>query len=155
MRHKRVLLAVGLIAAGYLVAQEGTQEGKAIPDRDIGLSKSSVFDVANPETFNPEASFPGDEPLIPRVHAEAPPLVPHTVVDFLPISWDDNLCIECHLADEEGESDGKAMAASHLTDLRNAPDTVGTSVVGARYLCISCHVSRSDAAPLVGNGFRQ
>ncbi len=157
MRHKRAFVAlfVAFIAAGYLSAQEDTGQQKPIPDRDIGLSRSSVFDVADPAVFHEEASDPGEKPVIPRAHIEAPPLVPHNVTEFLPITWEVNLCIECHLADEAGRSDGKPIPASHLTDLRNAPGEIGTSVVGARQVCVSCHVAQTDAEPLVGNLFRR
>jgi hypothetical protein len=36
----------------------------------------------------------------------------------------------------------------------DAPDRVADKVAGARYLCVSCHVVRSDAAPLVQNLFQ-
>lgn len=156
MTYKRafLFLFLGLVAAGFLGAQDAKESPEAIPDKDLGLSKSSVFEVPSPEAVALETSDPGEEPVLSRPHAEAPPLVPHGVRDYLPITREDNLCIECHLANEAGESVGKPIPASHLTDWRNSPAEVGRSVVGARHVCVSCHVAQADNPLLVENAFR-
>jgi cytochrome c-type protein NapB len=124
--------------------------GPAVPDTELGLSKTSVFDVATPPEMVAIDPEPGGNPLFPRYNPEAPPAVTHGIADHLPIARDENVCIECHL-EEGGEEGVPALPQSHLVDLRNAPDTVRTKVAGARYICISCHVPQTTAPPLVEN----
>ena len=82
-------------------------------------------------------------------------MIPHTVVDFVPITADFNMCIECHALDDAGEGDPTPIPESHYMDLRNDPGTVTNEVVGARYRCVACHAPQTDAAPLVKNSFDQ
>ena len=36
---------------------------------------------------------------------------------------------------------------SHLVDLRKAPGEMREEVIGARFVCVSCHVSRTLPPP--------
>ena len=56
---------------------------------------------------------------------------------------------------EKEEGEPTAIPRSHLTDLRNAPETVGDRVVGARHVCTACHVPVGATRPLVRNRFDQ
>ena len=125
----------------------------AISDRDLGLSKTSVFEAASPPPVADNDSAPGEEPALPRAYPGAPPRIPHGIASLLPITRQDNFCIDCHLTDEKVEGGPTPIPASHKTDLRNSPEKAGERVVGARWFCVSCHVPVTGAAPLVGNGF--
>lgn len=156
MRHflpaLAILAAVGLAAAGTgseIVAPDTA----GIPDREIGLSPGSVFEVPVPPAVEDALPEPGESTPLARVYQGAPPLITHLVADFLPITRQENLCIDCHLVDEAGEGEPTPVPASHRTDLRNAPGKVGGKVVGARYNCVTCHVPATGAKLLVGNGF--
>jgi len=127
-----------------------------IADSQLGLSKTSVFDVPDPVAFAYEKGEPGETVLVPRPFYSAPPVIPHQVADFLPISIEENSCLACHEvgpAAEPGEP--TAIPASHAIDWRNdpSPDKVGDTPVGARWRCVACHMPTSDATPLVGNSF--
>jgi cytochrome c-type protein NapB len=148
-RHVRLLVPASLIAA-FALAQE---QPAATPARELGLAKGSVFDVFVPAPVQPETSYPGDRPSLPRAYEGEPPRVPHGVADFLPVTREDNLCVDCHGIAEAGEGDPTPIPADHYTDLRRAPDEVGETVVGARWVCVSCHVAPSGADALVGNRF--
>lgn len=151
-----VLGALFVILGGALVAAEsppGEAAEQAVADRDLGLSRTSVFDVPAPEPVPVNASDPGDGPVLPRAYPIAPPRVPHAVADYLPISRSENLCVDCHLLAEAEEGDPTPIPASHLTDLRNAPQEIGEDVVGARWVCLSCHAVATGAQPLVGTSF--
>ena len=128
---------------------------KAIPDRDLGLSRTSVFEVPIPPRYQAEASAPGEKPLPKRINRETPPVIPHSVSDCLPITQSSNLCLVCHaIPGPKKKGEATPLPASHFQDLRRAPEAIGEKVAGARYVCISCHVPRTDAPPLVGNHFR-
>jgi nitrate reductase cytochrome c-type subunit len=126
-----------------------------VADRDLGLSRTSVFDTPAPPAYHDEASPPGDRPLPARPSRETPPVVPHAVGDFLPITTAQNMCVDCHLVDgPKKKGDPTPVPASHFFDQRRAPGLKGAKVAGARWVCISCHVSRTDAPSLVGSTFR-
>ena len=143
------LLAIVLSCAG--TTKTDTSSQAAIPDDQVGLSKESVFDTPTPAPVVQNVSDPGEQPPVPAAFHGAPPVIPHTVVDLVPTTADDNMCIECHALEEAGEGDPTPIPESHYTDLRNDPGTVTDEVVGARYRCVACHVSQTTAAPLVEN----
>ena len=127
-----------------------------IPDRHLGLSRTSVFDTPAPAAYHDEASAPGEKALPARINREYPPVIPHGVGDVLPITRDSNLCLDCHaVAGPKKQGEATPIPASHYRDLRRTPETVATRVAGARYVCISCHVPRTDAPPLVGSTYRR
>jgi len=132
-----------------------TSSQPAVSDTQVGLSKESVFDTPTPAPVVQNASDPGEQPPVPAAFDGSPPVIPHTVVDFVPITADGNMCIECHALDEAGEGDPTPIPPSHYEDLRNDPGKVTDEVVGSRYRCTACHAPQTDAAPLVENRFSE
>jgi cytochrome c-type protein NapB len=139
-------VAVGL-AAGALAADR-------IPDTSLGLAKGSVFDVPTPPAVTPNATAPGEVPPLPRPYATAPPRIPHGIDPFLPLTRQENACVGCHQTQEKAPGGPTPMPPSHYADERNAPGVVGSQLVGARHLCLSCHVATTGAPDLVENRFR-
>jgi cytochrome c-type protein NapB len=144
-------VAIIVIAGAAFAAAASGQMG--ITDAVLGLSKTSVFDTPAPPLTEPNPSDPGDRPAVPAAFPEQPPVIPHGIADFLPITRDDNECIECHAVEEKVEGEPTPIPPSHYTDLRNAPAETQDDLVGARYLCVSCHVSPGENPPLVDNIF--
>lgn len=123
-----------------------------IRDQDLGLSRTSVFDVPSPPRYQEEASAPGEAPLPKRVNREFPPVIPHGIADFLPITRAANACLDCHgVPGRKKKGEATPIPASHYVDLRRDPDRKGKHIVGTRHVCISCHVPRTDAPALVGS----
>lgn len=157
-----------LLAAAALSALSGCATPKATPaapparaaapvkDRDLGLSKTSVFEVPSPPAWKAEDSAPGERTPPPaRIGPQIPPVVPHGVADILPITRDSNGCVDCHqVAGPKKAGEPTPLPASHYVDYRNAPDRVGEKVAGARWVCTACHVARTDAPPAVGSAYR-
>lgn len=148
---KRFMALVCLCVACGVHAE--TPRGGSMPVNAIGLSPGSLDDVPTPPRVVSNDSEPGDRPLLPRVFAGAPPLMPHGAADYLPIEREDNACVFCHQVEEKVEGDATPIPQSHYRDLRNAPAVVRKEVAGARWNCIACHPPLSDAVPLVGNSF--
>jgi nitrate reductase cytochrome c-type subunit len=138
------------VDAGTGEAETSAPTG-SIPDTRIGLVAGSVFEVLAPAATPENRSEPGERPLPDRPSVEWPPVVPHSIVDFIPITASENLCIDCHGVDVKEEGEPTPIPRSHYIDLRGAPGTVRESVASARWLCTSCHVSQTDAKPLVDN----
>ena len=151
---RRAMLAVFVLASlllmGMLLPEE---QSKGTPDTEIGLSKTSVFDTPAPEVTRTNTSEPGDLPLPERGFPEEPPVIPHGVGEFLPITFAENQCAECHAEEEKIPGEPTPMPRSHYVDLRNAPKDVQGEIVGARYSCVSCHVSPGGNVPLTPNSF--
>jgi len=146
-----VILTLGAVLAAGCSTSAPTSP---IPDAGLGLSKGSVFDVPTPPLAKANASNPGELPPLPRPFAIAPPRVPHAMGDFLPITQKQNACLECHAVKAKKPGEPTPIPPSHYTDYRNSPDRISAQVVGARYICVSCHAAQTDAPNLVENRFR-
>jgi cytochrome c-type protein NapB len=153
MTLHRILIVIMLLTAGTAFAG-----GKGIPADSMGLSKSSVFKVPAQKAYSSKAEQPGQNELLPRAYPGAPPQIPHSIADFLPITTQSNMCIACHANPGQwGQKREKGtptpIPPSHYTDRRNAPDKVTDHLMGARFNCNQCHVPQLDAKPLVENTF--
>jgi cytochrome c-type protein NapB len=146
-----VILSLG---AALAVACSSSGTTAPTPDASLGLAKGSVFDTPAPPAVKVNESSPGERPPLPRPYATAPPRIPHAVADFLPITRKQNACLDCHAVKDKKPGEPTPIPSSHYVDLRNAPGQVGNQLAGARYVCVSCHVARTDAPDLVENRFR-
>ena len=133
-------------AAGEPAAPAAHPPG--IPVSRISLRRTSVFDTVAPASWSVPQTDPGRNEPIPRAHAEAPPEIPHGIAGMLPITRDENLCVDCH-GDRSEDRFGPLMTPSHFTDLRNAPDVEREEVAASRWMCLACHLPVSDEPPLV------
>jgi len=146
-----------LLATAMTFAAVGTAfAGNAVDDKDMGLSKTSVFDAPAPPAWD----YTATQGPMPRYFADAPPMVPHAIGAYENITAAQNLCMGCHKQpDKIGQKVPAGVAtpmpASHYTDLRNAPGEVMKEVDGSRYKCTLCHQAQADAKPLVENTFRK
>jgi len=148
----RLILAFAFCVISLSASQP---QAKPVPDRNLGLSRTSVFDVPAPPLYTDEASSPGEKPLPKRINREYPPVIPHSLTDCLPITRSSNLCMDCHaVPGSKKKGEATPIPASHFVDLRRAPEVKGKQVAGTRYVCISCHVPRTYAPPAVVSRFR-
>lgn len=155
MRFLMIMAFVVTLVSCAGATRTGTSGEPAISDEKVGLSRDSVFDTPTPDPVVPIVSDPGEQAVVPAAFYGSPPVIPHTVTDFVPITTDFNMCVECHALDEAGEGDPTPIPESHYTDLRNDPGKVTSDVVGARYKCTACHAPQTDAPPLVENRFTE
>ena len=135
------------------------QADQRITDKDLGLSKTSVFESPESPPVVYSDKFPGSSERLPRAYLNAPPQIPHDIESFIPVKTGNNMCLGCHnRPDAMGQKPQKgiptAMPVSHYTDLRNAPDKVRKQPVGARFNCTQCHVPQATDKPLVENTFK-
>ena len=82
--------------------------GGGVSDAEIGLSKTSVFNTPDPEVFAYDDTKARYSKSMDRAFPGAPPQVPHEMLSMLPITLDDNQCLECHdRPDEIGAEAGR------------------------------------------------
>ena len=152
-------MKTAIILAGVVSATISTVTviaGEAIDELNMGLSKTSVFGTPTPEPFAYSKTKPKQSEPLPRAYADIPPQIPHDVEDYLPITTEDNQCLDCHeLPKLVGKTvKGKSpMPRDHYVDLRTSSDEMKKDIVGARYNCTQCHVPQANAKPLVENQF--
>jgi cytochrome c-type protein NapB len=116
-------------------------------------SDITVADRA-PDTKAYADKMPGVGPgnLIQRTFVGQPPLIPHTVEKYEPITLEDNACLNCHITDEFKGQKMPRMGESHFSKvLKEADGTPAVNMV--RWQCNSCHAPQADARPLIDNTF--
>ncbi len=143
---KRLLLTLCLLAGFTATQIVLAQAAKPIDDASLGLSKGSVFDVPTPQPFTADGK--GASGAAKAAYG-APPLVPHAVDDFLPISSDKNDCVGCH--DKPGGKKAKGaptpMPALHCAKTAEAKPRLS----GDYYNCTLCHAAAAGVKDLVVN----
>ncbi len=148
-------LALALLGVGWADAKP---KGPT-PDSKLGLLDAPAGaqkDLPAPQT---EGSTPGQNDKLQRSYSDAPPMIPHAVDEYLPITTR-NECINCHV------NPPKAMIEAHIsvvpdshyvgreTSVAGAPPASVRSVDRRFYQCSMCHAAQTDAPTLKGNTFR-
>jgi len=94
----------------------------------------------------------GQPTLIARTFVGQPPMVPHTVDQYVPLTMEENACLECHITDFLRGQPVPKMGESHFSKTFKRRD--GSPAVSMdRFQCDTCHVPQVDAKPLVDSKF--
>ncbi|MDQ7044234.1 MAG: nitrate reductase cytochrome c-type subunit [Sulfurimonas sp.] len=178
-------ITLGLVTATLLLVGCGgsatpssvTHEEKAvasISEESLGLRKTNIY--AEDDTIASKTEYrraqAGESTKIKRAFQDAPPMIPHDVTDFLPITKDNNSCIGCHAPDIAPAMGATPIPPSHFLDMRprhicdgvkfkksidntkNETDIKRlTHLSQARYNCSQCHAPQSQGNPSVENLF--
>ena len=91
-----------------------------------------------------------DRPPIPRSSTSEPPLIPHSIRGYQ-ITKNFNKCMDCHAWSKVKESGATKVSVTHFKD---ATGRELANISPRRYVCTTCHVTQTDAPPLVGNTFQ-
>ena len=129
---------------------------------DVYFRDSDLTAVAEQGWAEYLADDPGDNALLERSFIGAPPQIPHSLEDMLPIVQDDNVCLECHSPEEAEGAEAPAIPESHFSRPRivggpmaPAPDDGGAALVrvedyevsadltGFQFNCVQCHVPQA------------
>ncbi len=92
-----------------------------------------------------------DQAPIPRTYVQQPPLIPHTIRGYK-IDQRNNRCLNCHSWQNYRTYNATKVSQTHFTD-SNGIDLADISP--RRYFCTQCHVTQTDAIPLVANDFKE
>jgi cytochrome c-type protein NapB len=84
-----------------------------------------------------------------RNYPEQPPVIPHSI-DGYQLTLHTNRCLDCHRRQFTEGSGAPMISVTHFMD---RDGQVLADVTPRRYFCTACHVSQTDAKPLVPNRF--
>jgi len=86
-----------------------------------------------------------------RDFVQQPPLIPHTIANYQ-ITLNFNKCMDCHAWQKTKETGATKVSVTHFRD-RAGQEL--DNISPRRYFCTQCHVSQTDAKPLVDNTFER
>lgn len=145
-------LIVGLLGLVFAACGD-SQTDKTLKDSEIGLRK---VDLQNEQDvtllqYGYSDTAAGESTRIERSFENAPPMIPHSTEDMLPITKDDNQCLVCHDPAVAADLGAIAVPTSHTYDLRTNKNL--GEVSAARFNCVLCHTPQADVAPMIANTF--
>lgn len=172
MRDRRLrnpLLVTLLACLALLAVDAGSGEAKEPDDGlDIYFRDADLGELSDQAQETYSESEAGESKLIDRAFPDAPPQIPHTVEDMLPITSDDNECLECHHPDNTLSKADKPLPETHFKRALMAPGEPGEAmvwkvqgyekakdVVGGRYNCSMCHTAQATNVATPESSFVQ
>ena len=84
-----------------------------------------------------------------RNYPDQPPLIPHAIEGYA-LDLNANKCMSCHARRFTEQSQAPMISVTHYQDREG--NTLG-GLAPRRYACLACHVSQTEARPLVENRF--
>lgn len=115
-------------------------------------------DVTAPDRAPEVKAYAGKVPgvgqpnLISRTFVGQPPMVPHTVEQYVPLTIEENACMECHQTEEIRGQKIPQIGTSHFS--KTVKTKAGKPALEmSRFQCDSCHVPQVDAKELVDSKF--
>ncbi|HBE92993.1 MAG TPA: hypothetical protein DDW55_10855 [Gammaproteobacteria bacterium] len=153
MKTLPFLAILGLAAAITACATAGNSGNTAL---DEANSDSEVFGTPTPELYAYSEGKPGYNDRLDKSWEELPPSVPHRVEEFLPVTAEDNQCLDCHdvpkYIGKPFNMDRSKKSKSPMSEEHYA-NKDRDDINNARYNCTQCHVPLSNAPALVESTF--
>jgi nitrate reductase (cytochrome), electron transfer subunit len=153
------LLGCGATASKKKAA--GAADGMDVWFRDGGLSAMTDQGLA----VYGEAE-PGDSKPYGSSWADAPPQIPHSLDGLVPILYEDNSCLECHLPENAVDMEATPIPESHFQNPNLVENTnfhgmrtvvygykQSSELAGSRYNCTLCHWGQADNVSAIENDF--
>ena len=148
-RFARTFALFWAIAMSLMLALMGpaAAEEKFEP---VKLKTLRSVDITASDPAGDGTRYAPDTSALPRDFVQQPPLIPHTIESYI-VSKEFNKCMDCHAWSRAGEAKATKISITHFKSREGAEMS---SVAPNRYFCNQCHVSQTDAKPLVGNTFK-
>jgi len=160
-----------VLVASVLLSPALALGADAVKERDDGLDvwfrAADLEALSDQELAEYVETAAGESKRMERSWSTAPPSIPHTVEDMLPITLDENECLECHHPDNVVSKKDLALPETHFEravivsgkkgePMRNrvAHYEKAKDVVGSRYDCTMCHAPQAVNARSMKNSFR-
>ena len=154
-----------------------TKEAKVTPsitEESLGLRKTDLYseDTTTADKTAYHTEYPGTSKRFNRAYQDAPPMIPHDVGDFLPITKNNNACTGCHMPEVAPAMGATPIPPSHFLDMRphhkfdgkkftksidnmkNETDVKKlTHLSQARFNCSQCHAPQTTGTLAVNSTF--
>ena len=149
-RFARTFALFWAIAMSLMLALMGpaAAEDKFEP---VKLKTLRSVDITASDPAGDGTRYAPDTSALPRDFVQQPPLIPHTIEGYI-VSKEFNKCMDCHAWSRAAEVKATKISITHFKSREGAEMS---SVAPNRYFCNQCHVSQTDAKPLVGNKFQR
>lgn len=141
----------GLVIATLLTTIVGCASFNA-PTPMRGADVSAPDQAPEAKAYAEKIPGVGQPQLIARTFVGQPPLVPHTIEKYVPLTQEENACLDCHITDELRGQKVPKIGQSHFSKTLKRRDG-SPAVEMSRFQCDSCHVPQVDAKPLVDSKF--
>ena len=148
-----VLFMLPALVTGSVMADTTKESGDGI---DIYFRSSDLGALSSQALAEYPDTDAGESQNFDRSFPDAPPQVPHTVEDMLPITRLDNECLECHHPENAVEGQDVPLPESHFQRALMAKGKTNEpmvwvvkgyeqakDVVGTRYHCSMCHTPQA------------
>lgn len=119
------------------------------PAQDIDPLRRNV-PITTEVTPLPLANVENFDMTRERAYPMQPPTIPHSI-DGYQVDLNSNRCMLCHARSTAADFQALPVSVTHYMD---RDDQFLAEVSPRRYFCVQCHVTQTDARPLVENGFR-
>jgi len=175
-------VTLGLVTAALLFTgcNEGSTAAPAgvakadITEASLGLRKTDLYSESGTSASKTEyrTADAGTSHKIVRAYQDAPPMIPHDVSGFLPITASNNACTGCHMPEVAPAMGATPIPPSHFLDMRPHHKFDGkifsktvdnyknetavrklTHLSKARFNCSQCHAPQSQGNLAVENTF--
>ena len=178
------LMALTLFITGCVEgpATEKTEVVKpTVSEESLGLRKTELY--GENTTIGSKTEYthaaPGTSTKFKRAFQDAPPMIPHSVEELIPITIDNNRSLGCHMPAMSKLVNSTPIPKSHFTNFRPSTHIIDGEVVksgvvientssaelsnvsivkqgdlvGARFNCTQCHAPQSQGNVAVQNNF--
>jgi len=116
-------------------------------DLNKGSQNLSHLEYNEADPMNPKTVKP-----FKKSYFTAPPMIPHSIKKFVPITAKNNNCLNCHLPKMAKIMGIKSMPKSHFIDNFEGGKHI-QRVAGSRYFCTTCHAPQAKLDPVIQNKF--
>ncbi|QCT94361.1 nitrate reductase cytochrome c-type subunit; periplasmic nitrate reductase electron transfer subunit [Caminibacter mediatlanticus TB-2] len=152
---KKLLIST-IALAGFLFA--GCQQTMQTQKKDVeitGVRKAPLTEGSQNlpiVKYNDQAPIPGKVKPFKKSFVTAPPMIPHSVEGMVPITKNNNMCLNCHMPQNAKALGVIPMPRDHFVDNFENGKVVH-KVAGSRYFCTLCHTPQAKLDPVIENKF--
>ena len=153
----RILLTAVPVLTLAGVAIGGDDVGETDDGMDVWFRDTDLEALTTPPITKYVEAEAGESALMERAWEGAPPSIPHTTRDMLPILRKENECVECHHPENVTSKKDKPLPDSHFEAPTLAAGAEGDPMVwkvtgyakgddvfGARWNCTMCHTPQAE-----------
>lgn len=142
---KKLILLNAVIASFLLTFGQATAQNE---NKDVATLRdhTSIETQAKPDSM---PKVMNDDVKQTRNYPMQPPLIPHKIRDYQ-VDLNVNKCLSCHSRTRTEDSQAPMISVTHFMD---RDGNFLAEVSPRRYFCSQCHVTQTDAKPLVSNTF--